>query len=46
MCCDAGSQTKWLHKLAYRDAAVIMDADVVEDNSMLTDAKTVKPALL
>ena len=40
------SWTKWLHRLTYRDAAVIVDVNVAEDNSLLTDTKTVKPALL
>ena len=40
------SWTKWLHRLTYRDAAVIVDVNVAEDNSLLTGMKTVKPVLL
>ena len=40
------SQTKWLHKLTYRDATIVVDVNVVGDNSLLTDVKTVKPELL
>ena len=40
------SQAKWLHRLTYRDAAVIVDVNVAEDNSLLTDMKAVKLALL
>ena len=40
------SQTKWLHKLTYRDTAIVTDVNIVGDNSLLTDVKTVKPVLL
>ena len=38
--------TKWLHRFTYRDAAVIVDVNIAEDNSLLTDMKAVKLALL